>query len=122
MLAVHSGHIEAAEILAEYKEEMFGWPDLVYGAFFGDAKMVKANIGDAGKRYIYDCTALMYAAREGHTKVVRLLAKREKRMQDISGNTALMKAVQHNHIGAVRLLLDEKDIRSKDGKVLVMVT
>ena len=89
MSAAREGHTEVVKLLAEYEKGM------------------RDNIG---------WTALMWAAINDRTEIVKILLGYEKGMQNEWGNTALVEAVRYNHIGAVRLLLDEKDIRSKDGK------
>lgn len=71
-------------------------------------------------------TALMFAARYGHTSCVKLLLEHEGGMVTNEhyhsgiGITALIIAIQHNHIGCVQALCSkERDIKTKDGRKAV---
>ncbi|TNJ28788.1 Kinase, NEK [Giardia muris] len=67
-------------------------------------------------------TALMLAAREGHTECVRLLSNEEGRMQDQKGMTALMYAARNGRLGAVELLMgSEAGLVTKNGMTALIL-
>ena len=61
-------------------------------------------------------TALMWASKEGHKKIVQMLLQDENieiNQQDIDGNTALMLASAYGHKEIVEML----EAKEKDSKV-----
>ncbi|EFO64627.1 Protein 21.1 [Giardia lamblia P15] len=71
-------------------------------------------------------TALMFAARYGHTSCAKLLLEYEggmvtnERYKSGIGVSALMIAIWHNHLGCVQVLCSrERDIKTKDGRKAV---
>ena len=67
-------------------------------------------------------TALMLAARNGHSDCVALLLDEEAGMRDKDGHTALMLAVMNNNLRCVELLRDkEAGLKGKDGNTALML-
>ncbi|EFO65685.1 Kinase, NEK [Giardia lamblia P15] len=106
MYAAENGHLDCVRLLVDRERDASGWTSLMCAAFLGDADAVRNNLQQAGMKDNYGQTALMWAARNGHSECVRLLVEKEGGMKNSSGWTALMKAICNNRIGCVRLLAE----------------
>src|SRR3990167_1684038 len=84
--------------------------DLLAAAENGDSAGVEAAItagADINDTDVYKPTALMGAAMEAHTDVVRLLLGRGAYIDaNVNGRVVLIEAIQKGHIDIVRLLID----------------
>ncbi|TNJ26480.1 Kinase, NEK [Giardia muris] len=87
-------------------------PDLLAAAERGDVTAVKKCLLQAGRRTVARQTALMLAAQRGHVDCVRVLARREAKLFDKNGWTALMHAAHHDQVGCARLLIMEAGLQS----------
>src|SRR3990167_3202934 len=92
---------------------LFSGPDedLMREAFDGNSAGIEAAIAagaDINSVDTYGYTALIFAAKNVHIDIVRLLLDRGANINAIndSENTALMHAAFNGHINTVRLLLD----------------
>lgn len=93
---------------------------LIKAAEIGNYDAVKQNIGHIGKAGSAGCTALMFAAGNGHVKCIKLLVK-EARMKDQKGLTALMYAVMNrNKDTALALIKDEAGMQDNQGFTALM--
>ena len=67
-------------------------------------------------------TALMHAAQRGHVESVKLLAEKEKGLQDRNGWTALMHATHGNHSEVAKVLAPhEHGKRDNNGRTALMI-
>ncbi|TNJ28975.1 Kinase, NEK [Giardia muris] len=80
--------------------------DLMRAARYGDLKGVKRNLNQVRKKDEYGQTALIWAAKNGHSDCIPFL-KEELGMQNKRGWTALMWAAFNGKTDCVRLLLSE---------------
>lgn len=93
---------------------------LIKAAEVGDYNAVKKNIGYLGSTGSAGRTALMFAAANGHTKCIKLLAK-ETRLKDQQGLTALIYAVKNRNRDAIPLLVkDEAGMQDNQGFTALM--
>ena len=71
---------------------------------------------------IFGKTALMIAARNGHTECVQLLLEREGGLQKKDGETALMIAARSGYVECVKLLLEkEGEIQDRYGNTALII-
>lgn len=78
---------------------------------------------DAGHQDKHGWTALMYAAQNGHTHVVRRLAPLEKGIRDHSGRTALMHAVSSGMQEVAEFLIAyEATVADNTGRTALMIS
>ncbi len=88
--------------------------ELIAASENGEFEKVKKLLDEDAKRAIQiteDTTVLIWAAREGHTKLVKALLEMGMKVDettdnDDTGSTALMYSVSKGHIDVVKLLLD----------------
>lgn len=73
-----------------FEKEISGMTWLMIYAAVGDIEQVKNYLDEAGRRAGFDYTALIYAARNGHTDCVKLLAETEAGCATTTGRTALL--------------------------------
>ena len=124
MLAVRSGHAEAANILIAEKadvhiEDGYGNTALIIAASSGNVEMIgalieaEASIEAANEE---GNTALMIAASEGEVETVKALIKAEadKEASNREGNTALLLAASKGEVEALEALIEAgADIEAK---------
>ncbi|EET02674.1 Hypothetical protein GL50581_61 [Giardia duodenalis ATCC 50581] len=116
ILAAQNGRDEVVKFLMKHESGVSGWTSLICTAYLGDVDAVRDNLHEKGCKDIDGKTALMWAARQGHTEVVRLLGEHEGGVQDSNGMTALMWAAHNGHTECVKLLLEkEVGMQNKDG-------
>ncbi|TNJ30135.1 Ankyrin repeat protein 2 [Giardia muris] len=95
---------------------------LVEAAQVGDITKLHANLSAAGEGTGYEETALMHAARYGHTECVQALLEREACMQRSGGMTALMLSAKFGFTDCVALLLRaEAGISTNNGTTALMI-
>lgn len=95
---------------------------LVEAAQAGDVVMLNANLSAAGQVEGYEETALMHAARHGHTDCVRALLEREACMQRSGGMTALMLSAMFGFTDCIALLLSaEAGFSTDDGTTALKI-
>lgn len=90
-------------------------PSLFTAAVIGDINMASECLATVGQRTTTGMTALMMAAKYGHSNVVALLKKYELGLQDASNHTALYYATINGHRDCVEHLLAEADVRDRLG-------
>lgn len=94
-----------------FEKEISGMTWLMIYAAVGDTEQVKHYLHEAGRRAGFDYTALIYAARNGHTNCVRLLAEKEAGVTTTTGRTALFWALLNGHDDCAEILyLKEHEI------------
>ncbi|EFO64473.1 Kinase, NEK [Giardia lamblia P15] len=89
------------------QSELLLLPKLIRAAHMNSTETVRTLLEEgvrAGQRDTQGMTALMHAARQGHTGPVELLVEREKGLQDKNGWTALMHAAYNNRPEVVEIL------------------
>lgn len=116
--ALWNGHMGCATILLASEQEISKITALMIAAASGDVETAELYIGEASKRDTLGRTALMYAARQGHTSCTSLLMKYEQGIVDFHGFTALAHAVQAEQLGCVKLLVHEACIPMKCGETV----
>ncbi|ESU37434.1 Ankyrin repeat protein [Giardia duodenalis] len=78
---------------------------------------------DAGQQDKHGWTALMYAAQNGHTHIVKRLASLEKGIRDHSGRTALMHGVSSGMQEVAELLIaHEAAVADNTGRTALMIS
>eukprot|EP00701_Giardia_intestinalis_P000732 XP_001704556.1 Protein 21.1 [Giardia lamblia ATCC 50803] len=146
--AARAGHRDVTMLLMDYEKDAAGWTMLMCAAALGDIDMASRHLDEKGQRDKRGQTALIIAAQNGRDEVVKLLMKHEsgvsgwtgliysaylgdtdgvrenvheKGCTDITWMTALMRAAQRGHQGAVEFLLEhEKGMKDKDGNTAFM--
>ncbi|EFO61177.1 Kinase, NEK [Giardia lamblia P15] len=117
ILAAHLNHRCCVKLLMNHECDVSRWTSLIRAAYFNDIDAVENILEQTpkigGKQDIKEWTALMYAARNGHTEVVKLLMKHECGMKNTFGWTGLMYAAKNGHQDCVELLL-EREGRMQD--------
>ncbi|TNJ28877.1 Kinase, NEK [Giardia muris] len=93
--------------------------DLMRAARYGDLKGVKRNLNQIGKKDEYGQTALIWAAKNGHSDCIPFL-KEELGMQNKRGWTALMSAAHNGCADCIPLLKEEFEVQDNDGKTALM--
>ncbi|KAE8302556.1 Kinase, NEK [Giardia duodenalis] len=123
MIAAEKGHPECIKLLVRNVRERnsLSWTSLMYAACIEDADAVRSSLQEAGVKDSDGCTALVWAARTGHTECVKLLLEKEGGMQTSYGSTALMSAAEEGHAGAVEVLLEKEGrMKDSDGQTALM--
>jgi ankyrin repeat protein len=90
--------------------------DLLIACYFGLTSVVqlllwdKPNIDIESKDTEYDGTLLLWASKNGHVEVVKLLLKKEADVNapDLSGGTPLHQASKNGHVEVIKLLLKKE--------------
>ena len=134
MLAVRSGHAEAANILIAEKadvhiEDGYGNTALIIAASSGNVEMIgalieaEASIEAANEE---GNTALMIAASEGEVETVKALIKAEadKEASNREGNTALLLAASKGEVETVKALIEARvdiEARNEEGNTALLL-
>lgn len=87
-----------------FEKEISGMTWLMIYAAVGDIEQVKNYLDEAGRRAGFDYTALIYAARNGHTDCVKLLAETEAGCATTTGRTALFWALLNGYDACAEIL------------------
>lgn len=113
-----NGHMGCATILLASEQRLSKITDLMISAASGDVETTELYIGEASKQDALGRTALMYAARQGHTSCVSLLMRYEQGIIDHCGYTALAHAVQAEQLNCIKLLIHEACMPTKHGETV----
>ncbi|TNJ30088.1 Kinase, NEK [Giardia muris] len=106
---------EGTERLPPPKEQ----PSLMASAITGDVEGVRKYLDHVGYQDLTGTTALMMAAKRGHSSCIPLL-KEEIKKKDNLGWTALMFAVTLGHANCIPLLEEEIGMQENDGWTALM--
>ncbi|EFO61201.1 Protein 21.1 [Giardia lamblia P15] len=91
-----------------FEKEISGMTWLMIYAAVGDTEQVKNYLDEAGRRAGFDYTALIYAARNGHTDCVKLLAEIEAGGTTTTGRTALFWALLNGYDDCAEILYSKE--------------
>lgn len=113
-----NGHMGCATILLSSEQNLSKITDLMIAAASGDVETTEIYIKEASKQDSMGRTALMYAAKQGHTSCVSLLIRYEQGIVDHNGYTALAHAVQAEQFNCIKLLIHEACIPTNHGETV----
>lgn len=112
MIAAYKGYTRVVKALYKYEYLKSRWNPLIYAAYTGKFNLVKRNIKYQKCSDNHGMTALMWAARRGFTRIVKLLAQYEIGIQDQNGWTALMHATSAQKGTVIDLLIPEARLQT----------
>ena len=104
ILAAQNGRDKTVKLLMEHEGGASGWTRLIYSAYLGDVDAIRDNLHEKGCKDIDGKTALIWAARQGHKGVVKVLFEHEKGVVDNEGSTAFTYALTNKFTGIALLL------------------
>ena len=113
LLASREGHEKVLKLLLEWLNAWKTYPHLVGQRPLHEELLLSQDDIGVNAQNKNARTPLLWAARNGHTAVVKLLLSQDHiavNSQDCHGNTPLIWAAFHGYEGVVKLLLSQDDI------------